>query len=102
MKVKPDNMNVAKKTQHGDEVSIWFLCKGCNTRHRVIVAGKKEVWGWNGSLTKPTFTPSVLCTWNEPSGDKRCHSYITEGQMQYLGDCTHELVGQTVPLKPIE
>lgn len=27
-----------------------------------------------------------------------CHSYVTNGRIQYLGDCTHELAGQTVDL----
>ncbi len=93
-----ENKNVAVKTQNGDEVSIWFLCKGCNTRHRIVV-GK---WTWNGDLIKPTFTPSILCTWNEPSGDKRCHSFVTDGKIKYLTDCTHDLKGQTVDLPIID
>lgn len=27
-----------------------------------------------------------------------CHSFITDGQIQFLNDCTHPLAGQTVPL----
>lgn len=61
-------------------------------------------------MKAPTFTPSVLATWNEPSDnpaefddqtkDKRmiCHSFVTGGSIQFLGDCTHKLAGQTVPL----
>lgn len=29
-----------------------------------------------------------------------CHSYVRDGQIQFLGDCTHKLAGQTVPLEP--
>ena len=29
---------------------------------------------------------------------KRCHSFIKDGQIQFLGDCTHSLAGQTVAL----
>lgn len=27
-----------------------------------------------------------------------CHSFIRDGQIQFLSDCTHALAGQTVPL----
>jgi hypothetical protein len=82
------------------------------------------VWGYNGDPERPTFTPSVLfrvghfipghqgpscwCTFNEKrrAEGKReasftcgvCHSFVTDGRIQFLGDCTHELAGQTVEL----
>ncbi len=90
-------MEVVKQDSHG---SVWFFCEGCGNRHKIETRGDK-VWGWNGDLVKPTFTPSVLATWNEPSGDKRCHSFVKDGQIQYLNDCTHELAGKTIPLKPM-
>jgi hypothetical protein len=33
-----------------------------------------------------------------PGVDHRCHSFVVDGQIQFLGDCTHKLAGQTVPL----
>lgn len=27
-----------------------------------------------------------------------CHSFVTDGKIQFLADCTHELAGKTVPL----
>lgn len=33
-----------------------------------------------------------------PQISKRCHSFVVDGQMQFLGDCTHALAGQTVPI----
>ncbi len=33
-----------------------------------------------------------------PGKDEVCHSFVTDGQIQFLGDCTHKLAGQTVPL----
>ncbi|MGC4033677.1 MAG: hypothetical protein QM754_18485 [Tepidisphaeraceae bacterium] len=30
----------------------------------------------------------------------RCHSFVRDGQIEFLGDCTHELAGKTVPLEP--
>ena len=31
-----------------------------------------------------------------------CHSFITDGRIQFLGDCTHELKGQTVELPEVK
>lgn len=28
-----------------------------------------------------------------------CHSFVTDGNIQFLDDCTHELKGKTVPLE---
>ena len=64
-------------------------------------------WGFNGSLDFPTFTPSVLSQWDEWQGEgvpaKRhvCHSFVRDGRIQFLGDCTHALKGQTVDLPEI-
>ena len=55
-------------------------------------------WGWNGDAEKPTFTPSVLVRYNWSDGERVCHSFVTDGQIQFLGDCTHALAGQTVDI----
>ncbi|MHC8396108.1 hypothetical protein ACYZT8_21075 [Pseudomonas sp. LB3P93] len=31
-------------------------------------------------------------------GDCVCHSFVIDGCIQFLGDCTHELASQTVDL----
>jgi hypothetical protein len=63
----------------------------------VIIKGKREGtgnWTWNGDTESPTIRPSVLTTNHE----FRCHSWINDGNAQFLPDCSHELVGQTVEL----
>jgi hypothetical protein len=30
-----------------------------------------------------------------------CHTFIKAGMIEFLGDCTHKLKGQTVPLPPL-
>lgn len=52
-------------------------------------------WNWNRDTERPTLTPSVLCTKGPNQPEFRCHSYITDGKAQFLGDCHHELRGQT-------
>jgi hypothetical protein len=30
-----------------------------------------------------------------------CHSYVTDGKIRFLDDCTHELAGKTVELEDV-
>lgn len=89
-----------------NSTTVLFYCPGCEEAHQIDTAR----WGFNGDYDKPTFTPSYL-TWVDPNpkadpeyeGGKyfngfRCHSFITDGNVQYLDDCTHKLAGQTVEL----
>jgi hypothetical protein len=87
--------------------SVRFQCPGCNRMHAVWVKGEGvPVWGWNNSLEKPTFTPSILC--HGPQRDAAgafthgsegvCHSFVTDGRIQFLSDCTHPLANHTVDL----
>lgn len=83
-------------------------------------------WTFDGNYDAPTFSPSVLvhgrdftpagraeyeawyaadCPKPAPkfeSADTRCHSFVRAGRIEFLGDCTHALKGQTVELKPFE
>ena len=82
---------------------IWFWCPGCKSAHslRVNAVAPYTGWDWNGSLESPTFSPSLLVTvkfGEEGKLDHVCHSFIKEGKMQFLGDCTHDLKNKTVPL----
>lgn len=93
------------------QAGFHIYCPGCKSPHSIRTAGP-TAWGFDGNLQAPTFTPSLLVTWKEPSeveGEfddpskdvpQVCHSFITAGQIQFLGDCTHALAGQTVPLPP--
>jgi len=108
-------MKVSHLTSYGNKdgvptgrQSLFFICPGCNEElHAATVTlptvddgGGRAQWSWNRSEDKPTLTPSLLIT--SAHGDKKtiCHSLVNEGQIQFLGDCTHALAGQTVPLPP--
>lgn len=107
------------RTLEGGLLQFW--CPGCEDTHAVRVNGGG--WGWNGSGDLPTFTPSVLVrTGHYVNGDtpgdcycdfaarhpeaakgckwkcERCHSYVTDGRIQFLADCSHALAGQAVDL----
>lgn len=110
--------NVLRNVEGG---LLSFRCPGCEEMHAVRVEGP-EAWGWDGNIDAPTFTLSVLvtgghfspnfqageacwCTYNldhpddpAPFSCKRCHSYVEKGQIRFLADCSHALVGQTIPL----
>lgn len=66
---------------------------------------KGPVWSWNGDVDKPTLKPSILSKIDEygPNKEKRiCHTWVNDGMVQYLNDCTHEFAGQTRPLLEVE
>lgn len=104
---------------------VMFWCPGCGHAHAIQHGpGDGPRWMWNGSLEYPTFTPSVLvrsghhasgfepggscwCTYNAQHPEETpafvctvCHTFVTNGRIQFLGDCTHALAGQTVDMVP--
>jgi hypothetical protein len=111
---------------NGDE-GLHYWCQGCKSAHSVKTKGN-EAWGWNGDVEKPVFTPSVLITsghyvsgydpkhgcWCDYAREhpedaensfacRRCHTFIgcngaQPGEVIFLGDCTHALAGQVLPL----
>lgn len=66
--------------------------------HEVIVAGR-GAWHWNASDDALTLAPSVLVRWKTPE-PKVCHSFVRDGRIEFLGDCTHVLANRTVLLPP--
>ena len=78
-----------------------FRCPGCDAIHQVRHGeGPRPRWAWNGDLVHPTLSPSILVRWpyGDPPQERVCHSFVTDGRIQFLGDCTHALAGQTVDL----
>lgn len=61
-------------------------------------------WSWNGSIDSPTLRPSVLTNGRmldddlNDIGPYTCHSWVNDGQAQFLNDSTHEFSGQTIDL----
>jgi hypothetical protein len=72
-----------------------FHCPGCGLAHAVSTRGE-HAWTWNGSDESPTFTPSILSCGSD--SERRCHSFVKDGRIQFLTDCYHNLAGQTVDL----
>lgn len=94
--------NILRSVEGG---GVMFWCPGCDRAHRVTVGeGGGPRWGYNGDPQRPTFTPSVRVTYNGDDAGQDgappaiCHSFVADGRIQYLADCTHPLAGQTVDL----
>lgn len=77
---------------------IAFHCPGCEGGHGIPVSGPRG-WTWNGSLDKPTVTPSILVNVNGGNPTTPvCHSFIKEGNIIFLTDCTHQYAGQIIEI----
>jgi hypothetical protein len=84
--------------EHNGAKIAQFYCAGCSELHQVHVAGvNTPVWGWDGNVEKPTFSPSILVT----SRDRKCHSFVRDGKIEFLSDCTHEFAGIPLPLRAL-
>jgi len=84
------------RTLEGGRLAFW--CPGCHCAHTVRITGTHP-WQWNRDADRPTFDPSIV-TWFEQDGVQvgRCHSFVRNGEIEFLNDCDHELRGQRVPL----
>ena len=109
----PDEGNRVKAVMHrtnaqheclGVVVHLW--CPGCQGLHAPVMrcpehGGPPDGPVWDGDPWSEPFTmsPSLLVHSGPPH--PRCHSFILEGQWQFLTDSEHPLAGQTVPLEPL-
>lgn len=108
------------RTIEGNQLA--FFCNGCEEMHAVNIGPGQPCWTFNGDYVRPTFKPSIFIRSGHHSPDYKlppsglceycedakadgyeslccvCHSFVTDGQIQFLGDCTHALKNQTVPL----
>lgn len=55
-------------------------------------------WWWNGDTQKPTLQPSLMTR----DGQHVCHSFVTDGVVRFLDDCTHEFRGQCMELLEVD
>jgi len=99
-------MSKIRTLSNGGQV---FFCPGCESTHAVNFHPNGPKWTYNGNAEKPTFNPSILVRleWSknmDPGDnpdeyrDEVCHSFVRDGMIQFLGDCTHALAGKTVEI----
>ena len=107
---------VKQKVRKASDGSHHWFCIACGRAH----GGPSNRWAFNGDFDKPTFSPSFLirsghyipghtgacwCTYNaqhpdDPSGFAClvCHTFVRDGKIDYLADCTHGYAGQTLDM----
>ena len=82
-------------SKDGVRIGYTFFCPACKEIHYIDTK-----WSFNGDFEKPTFSPSVLLRGKVMPTDEECdrilageqveladlvcHSFITDGKMQYL------------------
>jgi len=114
MKAKPvkliNGQWVEVPKEEGTHVHLKFPLEFFMFQNRYIpyqLSGSHEGtgnWSWNGDAESPTLIPSILTqfTYGEEQIQHRCHSFVNDGTIQFLSDCSHELVGQTCNLLEVE
>lgn len=69
-------------------------CPACDEVHSL-----PDSWSFNGDVNKPTFTPSFKHSgYCEDKVIHICHYILTDGIINYCGDCTHSMAGKSIPL----
>jgi hypothetical protein len=100
------------KDEGGQVIGHMIFCPACGNGHMFDVGR----WTFNGDHERPTFSPSMLVRGTRMITDEEldrimagekiepeplvCHSFVRDGRIEYLGDCTHEYAGKTVDLEP--
>ena len=92
---------IAVRCDNEKERQLIFMCPGCGCGHGIRTRGPAPVWTFNENFERPTIQPSVLASVSADAAH-RCHSYVTDGKIQFLNDCGHALAGQTVDLPEID
>ena len=103
------------KVRTTNDNRFMLFCPACECGHWF-----NDTWQFNGDMEKPTISPSILVrsvTMPDPiprnadgsykigadgrvegSKDSVCHSFVTDGKIRFLDDCTHDMAGQIVDL----
>ena len=88
-------------TDDKGEQHVRYTCPGC--KHEHTVPAKR--WNWNGSVDKPTLSPSVRHFYTKISPETgksievtTCHNHVKNGVIEYCGDCQHSFSGTKVEL----
>jgi hypothetical protein len=108
-------MNQVSSKLRRQERGYAHWCPACKEMH-----GLPDGWKFDGNLENPTFTPSFKHTGVQAVKDSEgkwtgewvkgpdgkalawcCHYILTNGILNFCGDCTHEFAGKSIPLPPL-
>ncbi len=101
---------VSSKLRRGED-RFFHWCPACEEMHSL-----PDGWNFDGNLESPTFRPSFKHSgirtvkidgkwtgeWVRDENGKGipfiCHYILTNGILNFCGDCTHNFSGQSIPL----
>lgn len=95
-----------KAVPYSDNSGHLIFCPACECAHKFDA----KRWSFNGDTEKPTFSPSMLVRGSLRAGILSddsdslygtCHSFVRDGKIEFLSDCTHAMAGQTVDLPDV-
>lgn len=82
---------MSKLVQQGRHVGFW--CPACNEVHAINLDDVSGPFRWTVDFEKNTIHPSVRTL-----DATNCHSYVKNGQIEFLSDSNHAMRGTTVDL----
>jgi len=120
-------MRIAPIVVEEKRIGWMFFCPACKHGHAIQTASEYgifpggDIWTFNGDTERPTIKASVLSrcnTWIPPVNETNleefhknpwkqeqvesiCHSMVTDGRIEFMNDCTHDLKNKTVELPEI-
>jgi hypothetical protein len=85
-----------RKEKHPDDPRTWM--------NGALHCFSENIHRFNGDVESPTLYPSLLNSYHYGEDRKAyiCHSFVTDGRIQFLSDCTHPLANQTVELMDVQ
>ena len=76
-----------------------YWCEGCGYEHAFALLSEGGHHKFNGDLNNPTVVPSLV---EDNTPGRKCHSFIENGFIRYLGDCWHDLKGKIIELPDVD
>lgn len=103
MKAKPYLLSAQGFTpcEASDATHVELNTPGPIPTRMIPIRGQKPSWMWNGDVDQPTLKPSILSR-GGGKDVKCCHSFVTNGKIRFLKDCSHELAGKTMDLLEVD
>lgn len=88
--IEPPEVKSKRTVRDGDGWIIY--CPGCKHYHKF-----RSGWSFNGNTENPTFNPSLVIKLMHER-EVICHSFVRDGNIEFLSDCKHKLAGHIVKL----
>ncbi len=90
-----------------DGEGAFFNCPGCGRTHVVRVVANdwsinhnQFVTAFDGNMESPTIADEM--SFPAEGDNPFCHVRVTNGEIEYFGDCDHDLADTTVVMKDID